>query len=81
MAQTRFDLLPCHGSYFQCVQYKRIGNEPDLAFAKRLTVDHGVAGIPVSAFFSHKTDEHVLRFCFAKKQETLENAVERLIKV
>lgn len=81
MLHTRFDLLPCHGSYFQCVQYERIANEPDLEFAKRLTREFGVAGIPVSAFFSHKTDEHVLRFCFAKKQETLEKAVERLIKV
>ena len=81
MSETRFDLLPCHGSYFQCVQYSRIANEPDLEFAKRLTMDFGVAGIPVSAFLSHKTDEQVLRFCFAKKQETLEKAVERLIKV
>jgi methionine aminotransferase len=81
MAETRFDLLPCHGSYFQCVQYSRIANEPDLDFAKRLTMDFGVAGIPVSAFLSHKTEEQVLRFCFAKKQETLEKAVERLIKV
>jgi methionine transaminase len=81
MQQTRFDLLPCFGSYFQCVQYSRIANEPDLDFAKRLTTGFGVAGIPVSAFYSKKTDEHVLRFCFAKKQETLENDVERLIKV
>jgi methionine aminotransferase len=81
MAETRFDLLPCHGSYFQCVQYSRIANEPDLDFAKRLTMDFGVAGIPVSAFFSHKTEDQVLRFCFAKKQETLEKAVERLVKV
>lgn len=81
MSETRFDLLPCHGSYFQCVQYSRIADEPDLDFAKRLTMDFGVAGIPVSAFLSHKTDDQVLRFCFAKKQETLEKAVERLIKV
>lgn len=81
MQQTRFDLLPCYGSYFQCVQYHRIANEPDLQFAKRLITEFGVAGIPVSAFFNRRTDEHVLRFCFAKKQETLEKAVERLIKV
>lgn len=81
MQQTRFDLLPCYGSYFQCVQYGRIANEPDLQFAKRLITEFGVAGIPVSAFFNRRTDEHVLRFCFAKKQETLEKAVERLIKV
>ncbi|NEU07266.1 aminotransferase class I/II-fold pyridoxal phosphate-dependent enzyme [Flavihumibacter sp. R14] len=81
MLQTRFDLLPCQGSYFQCVKYNRIANEPDTEFARRLTSDFGVAGIPVSAFYNRRTDEHVLRFCFAKKQETLEKAVERLIKV
>ena len=81
MAQTRFDLLPCRGSYFQCVTYTRIGGEQDMDFAKRLTTDYGVAGIPVSAFYTRKTDEQVLRFCFAKKQETLEKAVERLINV
>ena len=81
MQQSRFDLLPCAGSYFQCVQYGRVTNEPDLQFAKRLTTEFGVAGIPVSAFYNRKTDEHVLRFCFAKKQETLEKAVERLLKV
>ena len=81
MLQTRFDLLPCRGSYFQCVTYSHIADEPDLEFAKRLTTDFGVAGIPVSAFFNRKTDEQVLRFCFAKKQETLEKAVERLMKV
>ena len=81
MLETRFDLLSCQGSYFQCVTYGRIAGEPDTEFSKRLTTDHGVAGIPVSAFYSRRTDEQVLRFCFAKKQETLEKAVERLIKV
>jgi len=81
MQQTRFSLLPCHGSYFQCVTYGRISAERDLEFAKRLTTEHGVAGIPVSAFYSRRNEEQVLRFCFAKKQETLEKAVERLMKV
>ncbi|HYK77464.1 MAG TPA: methionine aminotransferase [Daejeonella sp.] len=80
MTNTRFDLLPCHGSYFQSVQYGRISDEKDLDFAKELTIRLGVAGIPVSAFYSKDTDYRVLRFCFAKKQETLEKAVERLIK-
>ncbi len=81
MADTRFDLLPCSGSYFQCVQYKRISDDADVEFSKRLTRDFGVAAIPVSAFYSKATDERVLRFCFAKKQETLDKAVERLMNV
>ena len=81
MKETRFDLLPCHGSYFQSVQYSRISDEKDTELAMRLIKDFGVAGIPVSAFYSKGTDHHVLRFCFAKKKETLEKAVEYLVKV
>jgi methionine aminotransferase len=81
MQETRFDLLPCHGSYFQSVQYSRISDEKDTELAVRLIKDFKVAGIPVSAFYSKSTDYHVLRFCFAKKKETLEKAVEYLVKV
>jgi methionine transaminase len=81
MKQTRFDLLPCQGSYFQAVQYSKITDEKDVDFAKRITREFGVASIPVSAFYSEDTDHHVLRFCFAKKQETLKKAVERLAKI
>ncbi len=81
LIDTRFDLLPCYGSYFQSVQYSRISDEKDTDLAQRLTVEFGVASIPVSAFYSKSTDHHVLRFCFAKKQETLEKAVVRLSKV
>src|SRR5258708_1534435 len=78
---TRFEVLPCSGSYFQSVRYSKITDEKDADFAIRLTKDFGVAVIPVSAFYSKGSDHHVLRFCFAKRQETLDNAVERLIKV
>ena len=81
MKETRFDLLTCNGSYFQSVQYGKISNEKDTDLAIRLIKEFGVAGIPVSAFYSKGTDDHVLRFCFAKKKETLEKAVENLIKV
>jgi methionine aminotransferase len=81
MQETRFDLLPCHGSYFQSVQYSRISDEKDTELAVRLIKDFKVAGIPVSAFYFKGTDYHVLRFCFAKKKETLEKAVEYLVKV
>lgn len=78
---TRFDLLTCSGSYFQSVQYSRISDEKDTDLAMRLITEFGVASIPVSAFYHRRSDHHVLRFCFAKKQETLEEAVYRLSKV
>lgn len=81
MKETRFDLLPCYGSYFQSVQYSRISDEKDTDLAMRIIKEFGVAGIPVSAFYSKGTDHKVLRFCFAKKQETLEKAVSKLAKV
>ena len=81
LEDTRFELLPCAGSYFQSVRYGRISDEKDSDLAIRLTREFGVAVIPVSAFYSKGTDHQVLRFCFAKKQETLDNALERLKKV
>ena len=81
LAQTRFKLLPCFGSYFQSVTFNDITNEKDSDFALRLTREAGVASIPTSAFYTKATDHHVLRFCFAKRQETLDKAVERLMKI
>lgn len=81
LAETKFKLLPCNGSYFQCVSYEHLSDEKDVAMAERLIKEYGVASIPVSAFYIRNTDHHVLRFCFAKKQETLEKAVERLVKL
>jgi methionine aminotransferase len=81
LEQTRFRLLPCAGSYFQSVTYDAITDEKDTDFALRLTKENGVASIPVSAFYRKGTDRHVLRFCFAKRQETIDKAVERLVKV
>ena len=81
MEQTRFELLPCSGSYFQSVKYNKISDEKDTDMALRITKEFGVASIPTSAFYSRGTDYHVLRFCFAKKQETLDKAVHKLIKV
>ncbi|MDB4999181.1 MAG: aminotransferase [Mucilaginibacter sp.] len=81
LEQTRFKLLPCSGSYFQSVAYNAITDEKDTDFAIRLTKEAGVAAIPVSAFYRKGTDRHILRFCFAKRQETIDKAVDRLIKV
>jgi len=81
LKSSRFELLSCSGSYFQSVRYGRISDEKDAELAIRLTKEIGVASIPVSAFYNMGTDHHVLRFCFAKRQETLDKAVDRLIKV
>jgi methionine aminotransferase len=81
LESTRFEILPCSGSYFQSVRYSKITDEKDTDFAIHLTRDIGVAVIPVSAFYNRGTDHRVLRFCFAKRQETLDKAVDRLIKV
>ncbi|MFM6954818.1 MAG: aminotransferase class I/II-fold pyridoxal phosphate-dependent enzyme, partial [Sphingobacteriaceae bacterium] len=81
LAQSRFDLLACEGSYFQSVQFSRITNEADVDFATRLIKEVGVASIPVSAFYSRNTDFGVLRFCFAKSEETLQKAAEALLTV
>lgn len=81
MRDTRFTMLSSSGSYFICGTYENISNEGDREFAIRLTRETGVATIPVSAFYQNGTDNKVLRFCFSKKSETLEKAVERLRKI
>jgi methionine transaminase len=81
MAATRFEMLQSHGSYFIGAKYNRISDEGDKDFSIRLTREFGVATIPVSAFYKDGTDNKVVRFCFSKKEETLERAIERLVKV
>lgn len=81
MTATRFTPLPSFGSYFQLYKYDRISDEPDAAFAIRITKEYGVATIPVSVFYTAGKDDRVVRFCFAKKDETLEKAAARLIKI
>ena len=81
MQQTRLKALPTFGSYFQVYSYESISNESEKDFAIRLTQEQGVATIPVSAFYSSEKNNQVLRFCFAKKESTLEAAIERLIKL
>jgi methionine aminotransferase len=81
MKKTKFDLLKSFGSYFICARYSRISDEGDKEFAVRITKEFGVATIPVSVFYKMGTDNRVIRFCFCKKNETLETAVERLIKI
>ncbi|RYE26394.1 MAG: aminotransferase class I/II-fold pyridoxal phosphate-dependent enzyme [Sphingobacteriales bacterium] len=69
---------PAAGSYFQTVSYAAISNMPDIEFAQWLTKEYGVATIPISAFYSNKKDDKLIRFCFAKKEETLTAAFERM---
>ena len=78
MAATPFELLPCRGTYFQLARYGHFSDLPDRAFAEWLTREIGVAVIPVSVFYADGRDDRVVRFCFAKREETLLAAVERL---
>jgi len=81
MNATRFTMLESRGSYFICAKYDRISDETDKDFSIRITKEFGVATIPVSSFYKSGTDNKVVRFCFSKKNETLEAAVERLRKI
>jgi len=81
MAQTAFQCIPSHGSYFECYSYASISDESDMDFAKRLTAEYGVATIPVSAFYKDGKDDKVIRFCFAKQEATLDKAIEKLVTI
>ncbi len=81
MEATKFKAIPSHGSYFQCYSYKDFSNENDMELAIRLTKEYGVTTVPLSSFYQSKKDDNVLRFCFAKKEETLKEAAERLRKL
>ena len=81
MEDSRFRPLPCRGSYFQLMDYSAISDLPDAEFAIWLTREHGVAAIPTSPFLYKTRAPQVVRFCFAKKDETLERAAERLRRV
>jgi methionine aminotransferase len=81
LADTPLELLPCRGSYFQLATYARVSAEPAADFAQRLVREYGVATIPLSAFYQDGTDHRVIRFCFAKRDETILAAAERLRKL
>lgn len=78
---SRFKPLPCSGSYFQLLDYSKISNEKDTEFAKRVTKEYGVASIPVSVFYNRPPDQKLLRFCFAKDDELLKKAAEKLKEI
>ena len=81
MQDTKFGMLDSKGSYFICATYNKISDEKDANLAIRMTKELGIATIPVSAFYRAGTDNKVIRFCFAKKKETLEMAVQKLARL
>ncbi|MFN5629189.1 MAG: methionine aminotransferase [Bacteroidota bacterium] len=78
---SRFEPLPCSGTYFQLLKYNKISEEKDTEIAKKFTIENKIASIPVSVFYHKPTDNNVLRFCFAKDKETLEKAGSILKKI
>jgi methionine aminotransferase len=78
MQDTKLKLLPCEGTYFQVASYAGISEENDIDFTKRLVTELGVATIPISIFYANGDDHQCIRFCFAKDEETLTRAAERL---
>ena len=77
---SSFEPLPCHGSYFQLLSYKHITDKSEVDMAEWMTKEHKVASIPVSAFYKDKNDNRLLRFCFAKSEDTLQRAATILRK-
>ena len=78
---SRFEIIPCHGTYFQCLSYKGISEEADVDYAKTLTINSKVASVPISVFYHDKIDHKVLRFCFAKSADTIKKATDILCKI
>jgi methionine aminotransferase len=81
LQDSRFELLPCEGSYFQTVSYAAISAEHDLDFTKKLVRDFGVAAIPLSPFYKDQKDSKCIRFCFAKEAATLVEATKRIVNL
>jgi methionine aminotransferase len=78
---SKFSFIPSSGTYFQLLNYNSISKEKDMDYATRLITEFGIASIPISVFYHQHVDNHVLRFCFAKKEETLDKAAEILNRV
>ena len=79
--ESRFQPVPCHGTYFQLLSYREISDLDDRSMAEKLTKENGIASIPISVFYADKKDDRILRFCFAKNDDTLEKAAEILCKI
>ncbi len=79
--ESRFKIVPSYGTYFQLLDYSNISDEKEFDFAERLIREHGLAAIPISPFYHKKNENRLLRFCFAKNEDTLEKAAEILCKI
>lgn len=78
LADSGWQLLPCQGTYFQLASYQDFAQQTDVTMARQMTAEHGVAAIPISVFYADGLDQKILRFCFAKNDETLMQGVDRL---
>ncbi len=81
ITQSRFKVIPTSSTYFQLLDYSNISQEDDISFAKRITKEFGVASIPMSTLYSQATNQQLIRFCFAKQEQTLKEATKRLCKI
>jgi methionine aminotransferase len=81
MQNSKFKVIPSYGTYFQLLEFSEVSDMGDMDFAQYLIKEKGVASIPVSAFYSDKQDHHLLRFCFAKGEETLKKATDILCEI
>lgn len=81
LKNSRFNLLPAEGSYFQVADFSAISKQSDVEFCQELAVKHGVAAIPISVFNANAHDARLIRFCYAKTDETLQEAIEKLCKI
>jgi methionine aminotransferase len=81
MSTSKFSMVPSSGTYFQLADYSAISDEPDTEFAARLTREHKVAVIPISVFYKDAPRQNVVRFCFAKHDDTLKEAAEKLVGI
>ena len=81
LSGSRLRPLPCKGTYFHLFDYSEISNAPDTDFAKKMTIDYGVAAIPVSVFYASKKDDKIIRLCFAKTEDLLEKAGKLIRKI
>ena len=81
LSRSRLRLLPCEGTYFQSVDYSAVSSLPEADFCRWLTQDIGVAAIPIAAFYEAGFEQGIARLCFAKRDETLHSALERLARI
>lgn len=81
LAGSKFRLLPCEGTYFQLLDYSMVSDASEMDFARQLIVDHKIATVPVSAFYCNSLNQNLLRVCFAKKDETILQAIDNLLSI